>query len=358
MFLQFMETLLVSLTGGLFFSLLHLPLPWLLGSLTAVMLWNLVARRSVFWPVELRNFGLITLGYLLGSSFTIETGLQIIKQLPAMLFATTSTILFSLFIGYITYRRTGISLSTSILGSVPGGLSQMVILSEEIADTDLTVVTFMQTIRLLSTVFIVPFLVIHGLDRDTQEAVATNIPEVYNNVIHTPWNAFLFTGVVLIAVWVALRINLPTPYLLGPLIGSAALVLAGLQAPNVPSFLLFIAQLCIGTYLGLTIRPTSLKNWKTLLPYTLGGSIAVVFFSLGVGFVLTRLHSLNLTSAFLGTSPGGIAEMGLTAVLVHANVSLVTAYQMFRLLSILFVLSFLLRWRLGSTPKGKVFDNT
>ncbi len=357
MLLRFLETLLVSLTGGLFFRLLHLPLPWLLGSLAAVMIWSLTARRNVFWPVGLRNSGLVILGYMLGSSFAIETGLQIIKQLPAMMFATASTILFSLFIGYIIHRRTDISLSTCIIGSVPGGLTQMVVLSEEIADTDLTVVTFMQTIRLLSTVFIVPFLIICGLAGDTQQAVAANIPDVYNNAIHTPWTIFLFTGVVLFAVWAALRINLPTPFLLGPLIGTAALVLAGFQAVKVSSFLVFISQLCIGTYLGLAIRPASLKHWKKLLPYTLGGSVAVVFFSLGVGFLLTRLHSLNLISAFLGTSPGGMAEMGLTAVLVRADVSLVAAYQMFRLLFILFVMPLLLKWRFGTVPKQKVLDN-
>jgi membrane AbrB-like protein len=271
-----------------------------------------------------------------------------------MMFATTSTILFSLFVGYITYRRTGISLATGIIGSVPGGLTQMVVLGEEIADTDLTVVTFMQTLRLLSAVFIIPFLVIHGLASDSQQAVATNIPEVYNSVVHIPWLALLFTGAVLIAAWIAVRINLPTPFLLGPLLGAAALVLTGFQAPTTPSFLVFISQLSIGTYLGLTINPTSLENWKKLLPYALGGSILVVFFSLGVGYLLTRLHSLDLISAFLGTSPGGMGEMGLTAVLVRANVSLVTAYQMFRLLFILFVMPFLLKWHLGrAMSRGK-----
>lgn len=357
MTLRFTETLLVSLTGGLFFRLLHLPLPWLLGPLTAILAWHLAAGRNVFWPVDLRNCGLVILGYAMGSSFAIETGLQIVKQLPAMMFATTSTVLFSLLTGYIICRRTGISLSTSIIGSVPGGLTQMVVLSEEIADTDLTVVTFMQTIRLLSTVFIVPFIVIHGLAGDTQQAVAANIPALYNNAIHTPWNAFLFFGAVLLALWISIRVNLPTPYLLGPLAGTAALVLAGLQAPKAPSFLIFISQLCIGTYLGLMFKPASLKNWKKLLPYTLGGSVAVVLFSLGIGFLLTRLHSLDLVSAFLGTSPGGMAEMGLTAVLVGANVSLVTVYQMFRLLFILFVMPFLFRWRFGRTPKEKVLDN-
>ncbi len=70
--------------------------------------------------------------------------------------------------------------------------------------------------------------------------------------------------------------------------------------------------------------------------------------------MLTRMHSMGLTSAFLGTSPGGMGEMGLTAVLVGANVSLVTAYQMFRLLFILFVMPLALRRLFGSAgAQGK-----
>lgn len=353
MLLRFLETLLISLAGGLTFSLAHLPLPWLLGSLTAVMIWSLAVKRDTFWPVELRNSGLIILGYMLGISFSSETLHQIIRQLPAMVLATSSTIIFSLFVGYLVCRRTGISLASGIIGSVPGGLTQMVILSEEIADTDLTVVTFMQTIRLLATVFIVPFIVIHGMAGGSGQAAASSAPAVYHSFIQTPWNAALFTVIILVAAGAAVKVSLPTPFLLGPLIGAAALVLAGLQAPNTPSFLVIISQLCIGAYLGLSIRPASLENWKKLLPFTLMGSIAVVLFSLGVGFLLTRMHSLDLTSAFLATSPGGMGEMGLTAVLVGANVSLVAAYQMFRLLFILFVMPLLLKRRFGSAGTGR-----
>lgn len=349
MLLRFLETLLVSLAGGFLFSLSHLPLPWLLGSLTAVMLWSLAVKRNTFWPVQLRNTGLIVLGYMLGVSFTLETLRQITSQLPAMALATSSTIIFSLLVGYLVCRRTGISLASGIIGSVPGGLTQMGVLSEEIGDTDLTVITFMQTIRMLSAVFIVPFIVIHGTGGAGQQAAAAgSTPAAYHIVIHTPWNALLFTAIVLAAAWASVKISLPAPFLMGPLIGAAALALAGLQPPHTPSFLVIIAQVFIGAYLGLGIKPASLENWKKLLPFTLIGSIAVVLFTLGVGFLLTRLHSMDLTSAFLGTSPGGMGEMGLTAVLVGANISLVTAYQMFRLLFIMFIMPPALKRYFGS----------
>ncbi len=351
MVLRLLETLLVSLAGGLLFSLSHLPLPWLLGSMTAVMIWSLAVKRNTFWPVEIRNCGLIILGYMLGISFTSETLGQIARQLPAMAFATLSTILFSLAVGHVIRRRTGISLATGIIGSVPGGLTQMVVLSEEIADTDLSVVTFMQTIRLLATVFIVPFIVIHGLAGDSPQAAAAACAGISRSVINTTWNAPIYAAGVLVAAWAAVKAGLPTPFLLGPLIGAAALALAGFPAPGTPSALVVVSQLCIGAYLGLSIKPASLDNWKKLLPFTLAGSVMVVLFTLGIGFLLTRIHPFDLTSAFLGTSPGGMGEMGLTAVLVGANVSLVAAYQMFRLLFILFVMPLVLKRVFGGAVK-------
>ena len=142
----------------------------------------------------------------------------------------------------------------------------MVVLSEEIAGSDLTVVTFMQTIRLLATVFIVPFIVIHGLAGDTPQAGAASFPVVPYSLIHTPWNTLIFIGIILVSIRVALRLNLPTPFLLGPLLGTAALVLTGIQAPDPPSILVLISQLCIGAYLGLSIKPASLANWKSCCP--------------------------------------------------------------------------------------------
>ncbi|MNW03830.1 putative ammonia monooxygenase [compost metagenome] len=46
---------------------------------------------------------------------------------------------------------------------------------------------------------------------------------------------------------------------------------------------------------------------------------------------------MSLTTAFLGTAPGGMAEMGLTGAAVGADLSIIVAYQMFRLLFILFI---------------------
>lgn len=338
-----LETLLIAVIGGFIFSYIHIPLPWMLGPLSAVMLWNAAAKRQVYWPVQLRNAGLIVLGFIMGSPFTLDTGRQILLQLPTMLAATLATVLVSMCLGYITSRQTGISLSSSLIGSVPGGLSQMVVLGEEVAGTDITVVTFMQTVRLLSVVFIVPFLAAHGLTSgtDTSAFFAGSTAEAAGAELYG-----LFGTVGLVSAAVAVFLKLPTPYMLGPLLGTACAVLAGFTPPMPSAGIVLAAQLSVGIYMGTSMNLMSLTNWKSIFPYTLMGAIGVVLFSLLSGYLIGLKHSYSLVTAFLSTAPGGMTEMGLTAMMLQADLSVIIAYQMFRLVFILLLVPPLLRWLL------------
>lgn len=345
------KTLLVALTGGFVFHFFQVPLAWMLGSLTAVMLWSSFFKGDLYWPMELRNAGLIIVGYIMGISFTVETGQQIFRQLPAMLFSTIAIVVFSLLMGYLIFLRVGIKLPSSVIGSVPGGLSQMVVLSEEIKDADITVVTFMQTVRLLSVVFIVPFVAFHSFAGQADLAAAGRMAANHPILIENPGVLFLFAFAALAGSWIGVRVNLPMPFILGPLLGVIMLILLGLRGPLLPSILIIGAQLSIGTHLGLTIRPANLKDWKKLLSYTFIGSIGIVIFSFIIGYLLTYFYPISLITAFLSTAPGGMTEMGLTAVMLQADLSTVTAYQLFRVFFILFIVPPLLKWWIGTAKQ-------
>jgi len=335
-------TFLLALGGGAVFYVLNLPLPWTLGPLTSVLIIQVGFKRTVRWPAALRNSALVILGITMGSPFTITTARQIGDQLLVIIMATVLTIAFSLFMGYITHKRTGVDLASSLLGCVPGGLSQMVVLSKEL-NADTTVVTFMQTIRLLAVIFTVPFLARHGLADVVDTTVQRS--EAYGTM--EPATGLFFLTVVLIGTLAAQRIGLPTPWMLGPTLTTAALVCSGLEPLPLPTWIIFVAQVSTGIYMGCNIKAESLSNWKALLPYTIGGVVGILLCSFAIGFALNVLYGYSLVTAFLGTAPGGVAEMGLTAMMVHADLSVVIAYQMFRLLFILLIVPLALKWMLN-----------
>lgn len=330
---------LLACMGGFLFFTIHSPLPWTLGPLVITLLWKTFRKRSVYWPRSIRNTGLIFLGYAMGSPFTIQVGHQIIAQLPGMLMATFATMSISLLVGWFTSRRTGVGIINGLIGSVPGGLSQMAVICEEIDGADVAVVTLMQITRVLTVVFIVPMLAIYGLSNNSTPIplFAANAP--INYVAFLP-----FAIVCILSPQLAKLLKVPTPYLMGPTLGTISLIIGGYDAPHLPQYLTALAQIAIGIRMGADITFDGLKNWKSIVLYTFGGVLLVITMSLGVDYALTKFYSISFLTAFISTAPGGITEMGLTAMTVHADVSLVVAYQLFRLLSMLILGIPVIRW--------------
>lgn len=344
---QFVETLLCGIAGGILFTLIHLPLKWMLGPLTAIVIWKLISKRSLYWPVHFRNGGQMLLGYSMGLSFTNDSARQIVNQLPSMAITTVLMIVFALVIAYLVSRLTGISIPSAVMGTTPGGLSQMVVMSEEIKGADPTIVTFMQTIRMLTVIFIVPTLSVHAFSSGGTQ----NSKLPIDLVVQTEYGNFpqLITtiAIVLFITTLAVRFKFPTPWIIGPLVSSAILTLCGYETPQLPPILIVIAQLCLGIYLGLGIKINMLRNWRKLLPFSIISGLLIVGFAFGLAYCLHKLYPITMTTAFLSIAPGGLPEMGVTAHTVQADVSIVAAYQLFRVFFILFIVPIFLRWIFG-----------
>jgi len=327
---QMLKALCLSVTVGALFALVNVPLPWTLGPITAISLYSLKAGEQMYWPIKIRNTALIVLGYAMGRPFTVETGYKILEHLPLMLIATLITVFVGILVGYITHKKTGISLETCLLGCVPGGLSQMVVLAEEMENTDQTAVTIMQTIRMLSVVFSVPFLTMHVLHDGNPLAAAASSHMVSSNEI------FIYICVAVAGAFLAKFLRLPTAFLLGPILLTGAFILAtGIPAPIVPSYLISTAQVCVGTYIGSSINLAKIKLYHGLMPCLFVGVAGVLLVSLFTGYMVVELTSVSFVTAFLSTAPGGLAEMGITALIVGADISTMTAYQLVRLLFIM-----------------------
>lgn len=371
--LRMLETILVTAAGGLLFQMLHVPLPWMLGPLTAVILWTIFTKRRLHWNAGLRNTGLIVLGYGLGLSFTLESARQIGAQLPYMLLGTTLTVGISLVIAYWTAKGAGISYASSAVGNIPGGLSTMVVLSEEIRGADPGVVAFLQTTRLLTVIFIVPFLAVHGLAGEAAPALggphasgaAVNAASMLQGTTGSAVSVWFSTlpvtaawGITVVlsffAALAARLLKLPTAWFLGPLLFAAIVTVCGIHTPVPPDFLTQAAQWSLGIYLGLGIRLDALSGWKKLLPYSAIGAVIMAGSAWAIAFALSFVHPVTVLTGFLSFSPGGMTEMGVTASMVGADVSLVVAYQIFRILFILFIVPYVLRWMFRErSPKAQ-----
>jgi len=342
---QLLLTLVIAIIGGLLFQVIHLPIPWLLGPMFFVLIFSKFKKIKLFWPSKIRDAAMIIIGYTIGLSFTSATLIQIGEQLPSMILMTLLLLLFTLAISIFISKVFDISFPTALLGSIPGGLSQMITLAEEIKDVDFTIVTFLQISRLMMIIFVVPILIFSPIfDFQRSTAISDSIHNISPSWVGLFPNIFVFAVVCTLFGVLGKKINFPTALLLGPMIGTIILNLSGLHGSALPSVLLDCSQLMMGSYIGLLLKPENLKNKIKIILIAILSGVILLTFSFGTSLFLTHIHSISRITALLSLAPGGMDQMAIIAKEVNADISVIMCYQLFRTLFIFIAVPYLIRF--------------
>jgi len=334
---------MAAMIGGGIFTLVGAPVPWLLGPIAAVMLTSKFIKNELYWPVSIRNTGMLIIGYSFGLSLTKEALIEISAKLPAMLILTIALIAFCAALAYFISKWTGVDYPTILTGSIPGGLSQMILFAEEAKEIDITTVSFLQVTRLLMIVFIVPFIVVSGpfTEGNTLSSILNGNVTEYVPIFP---NGLIYALLCVVMAVIGQKMKVPTPYLLGPIVGTTILNLTNLHAPTLPTYILDISQVMIGVYIGLMLKPDKLKAKGKMMVLAVLSGIVLIFGSMLLSLLLVHYYGVSISTSFLSLAPGGMDQMGILAHETNADISMVTAFQIFRLLFIFFAVPPFLRW--------------
>jgi uncharacterized protein len=334
---------IAALIGGGIFTIIRTPVPWLLGPIAAVMLTSKFIKKELYWPTSIRNTGMLIIGYSFGLSLTKEALIEISAKLPAMLILTVALIALCASIAYFISRWTGVDYPTILTGSIPGGLSQMILFAEEAKEIDITTVSFLQVTRLLMIVFIVPFIIVIGPFSEVNNLSSFLRFDSTESAPIFP-NGLIYALFCVVMAVIGQKIKVPTPYLLGPIVATTILNLTDLHAPSLPTYVLDFSQVMIGVYIGLMLKPDRLKAKGKMMMLAILSGLVLIFGSMLLGLLLVHYYGVSISTSFLSLAPGGMDQMGILAHETNADVSIVTAFQIFRLLFIFFAVPPFLRW--------------
>lgn len=335
--------LALSLVGGLLFTFLKIPLPWMLGPLFFVGLAG-INDVKVSDIRGGRQAGQLIVGCGLGLYFTPEVSRQLLEFGGYIVLAAFLAILAGALGSLVLRRTSGIDPATAFFGSLPGGAAEMAVLAER-AGARFDQVTLCHSLRLLLVVSIVP--------------IAVTMTGANGNSTYTPLtNAVVPSGLAaLVALasvtsWVFRKAGMPNAWMLGSLFTSMALTISGTTLSAVPSFMTVGAQVLIGCALGTRFRPSLRSESRRLLKGILAGASCTLVLSALLGVLVAWLIGESIPAMVLATSPGGIAEMCLTAKILKLGVPLVTSFQVTRLAVVL--ICSLPMWNLTLKLKDKV----
>ncbi len=317
-------TPLIGAFGGWLASLANWPLPWMVGSLLAV-----IAVRCSGWLVSEvprgRQVGQWIVASAIGLHFTAEVMREVLAHFGVILAGAVGTLLLGL-IGIFILLRSGSDRATAFFASMPGGASEMVVLANR-HQAEAASVAAAHSLRLLLVVLIVPALFTWGLPTVAAPPAAP---------VSWPWLAVLLpAGGLLALLWK--RLGQPNPWMLGPLTACALASVAFDLHIGLPGWAGALGQWLIGCSLACHFDRPFFRSAPAFLLRILLFTLLAMLVAAVLGGALGWLTALDEVSLMLGMMPGGITELCLTAEALQLSVALVTAVQVLRLFLVMFL---------------------
>lgn len=323
-------TLLLALAAALLCVWLHTPIPWMIGPLLATSLVSVLGVPTESWT-PFRNTGQWVIGTALGLYFTPAVGSLVAGLWWAIALGIAWALMLGLgfgawlrrlHAGHLAHLSPAQLLSTTYFAGAIGGASEMTLIAErQGARTDL--VAAAHSLRVLLVTLTIPFALqfwgVSGLD-----TLTLGLRDVQ------PTGLLALASLTLMGALVMQWLGRANPWFMGALVVTMVVTLSAIPQPMSNA-----AQLVIGVSLGVRFTPAFVHT----APRWLASVAFASFFMMGIcalfGWALSAATGLHPATLLLGTAPGGIAEMAITAKVLQLGVPVVTAFQVCRLVAVL-----------------------
>ncbi|MBM3605327.1 MAG: AbrB family transcriptional regulator [Alphaproteobacteria bacterium] len=303
---------------------LGIPLGWLIGSML-VMIGASLARIPAQQPVLIVPYVKASVGTLLGASITMP----VLLSIPDWWVSLACMFVVMGVAGALNYRllqrRFGFAPVDAALCSVPGGIAEMIFLSEQ-AGADQRRVAIVHALRIALSILVIPAIIslLYGITI-TRAVPADPVPM---SVPDWGW----FSLCILAGVAAARTRRLPAPLIIVPMILCAALHVTNVTHFAVPTEVSRIMQVVIGLNVGARFQNLPLSS----LIRVFGAALSTITVQIGCAllgaFAVLQLTGFDQLALTLAYAPGGLAEMSLIAIAMGREVAFVGLHHLVRVL--------------------------
>jgi membrane AbrB-like protein len=322
-FVRVATALAICAIGGAVCAALHMPLPWMIGSMLAMASVQMAGAELEPLPGG-RDVGMVVVGATLGLYFTAPVVHEISAYWPWFVALGFAAIAFGTLSAFVLARLARVDRATAFFGSMPGGAADMALMGERHGAVP-ALVALSHSIRMLFVVTLFPI----GITLAGFSATEEYRPVL---VAFDPMGLAALLALGAVSGAIARRIGLPTAFMMGSLLATIAITVAGIELSSVPTPLVNVAQVLLGCNLGARFE----RSFLASAPRFVMAVIASVAITMGaaalVGWGLAAGSGAYLGSGLLAAAPGGIAEMSITAKVLRIGVAFVTAAHVVRYL--------------------------
>lgn len=334
--LPYLWAFVVAGVGAAVFHALAIPLPFLLGPLCACLLAALLG-------VPMQGIGLLNesmrtiLGVAVGATFTPALVLSMGAMWPTLAMVPVMILVIGAVGVPYFHRLWKFDFPTSYYAAMPGGLQDMLIFGEE-AGGNVKSLSLIHATRVLVIVMVLPFVL-----QEIWEADLSNPPGA-------PIRGMEITQLALM-VWcgfagwrLAKAVGMFGASILGPMILTAVVTLAGLITIRPPAEAIWLAQFFIGMTVGVKYAGITMAEVRRDLVAALGFCGILIVLTLIFAEVIYFTGLAPPMEAILAFAPGGQAELTVLALIVGADVAFVVAHHVLRIFLVILGAPLFSRW--------------
>lgn len=326
-------TLVVAAAGGVGFTLLGVPGGYLSGAILACAV-TALAGVNEYVSHRLRQLALLMIGVVVGTTVTAET-INALPRWPVSLLALTlaMTALVVVLPRYFT-RVHGIDTPTARLSAIPGALSVVLALADEL-HVDERRVAVLQSLRLAILMMAVPLVVSLGVDLGAGTQIAKPL-------IGAPQLLGLL-AISAAGFLVAKRFRVPAPALTGPMVITGAIFASGTLSGRLPEPLMAAAFIVLGASVGARFAGIDRAYLTGCLGMSAGGLTLAVIITGLIAWPAAAYLDLPFMQMWLAMAPGGFDTMIALALALGVDPAFVAGHQLIRLLGLFLIVPFLFR---------------
>ena len=320
-------TLLLGTAGGALFTWFQLPLAWMIGSMvfcTAASMSGLPIQV----PGGLRSGMIMILGIMLGSAFTPHI-VDRLGEWAISLAGLAFYIVLSAALGIVFLRKVArYDPVTAFFTATPGGLNEMVLVGGAMGGDDRTI-SVAHSARVMLVVMTVPvfFQMFQGYEPGNRAPLGPALTDI-------PIADLALLASCALGALVGRWLRLPAYMLLGPMLVSAAIHLAGLTEGKPPGVLIAAAQIVVGAALGSRFSGVRMGRIAHTLAIASALTAMLLVITMAFSLVLNWITGIPLPALVLAFAPGGLAEMSLVALALGVDAAFVSTHHIVRIVLI------------------------
>lgn len=156
------------------------------------------------------------------------------------------------------------------------------------------------------------------------------------------------------AGYVASRIHMPLPWMLGPLFVCGLLNVSGVPLQAGPH-LREIGQVIVGLAIGMRFTPHLLLASLALLPAMLASTLYIIVATFLGALLMRTLARIDPTTAFFATAAGGMADMAVVAAARGGDTNAVSIVHALRVTTVVSIVPFMV-FAFGETGNVNTVD--